>query len=349
MSDKKMSEFETALAALPESAWHKAVEAVADSIHEVDRNAVMIWLRFFPLSLREYILSAENREETLGSMALQGDWDLSEQVDTSHHFLYGSRYWPQVKKAVLSRNDSFEGEALDLGNEIEAVSDAVSKEVSADRRLTLAISVVGLMTFRQAGAARFSEKDGSGYKPSGLMKKSPDKIVAARTKEPERGILGFLKTIDKDFRVIWDENDDKAKFKIIFDQEIASAAASDQSRNWLAGDKRCIEGVIPVECRSAACGTCWVGVLGGHENLTDVEPLERKQMKVFGYRQGDEKKPFMRLACQASAEGSVSIVIPPWNGVFGKKVYGDVEEIELVPATTSAAKLRETISEALDN
>ena len=68
-------------------------------------------------------------------------------------------------------------------------------------------------------------------------------------------------------------------------------------------------------------------------------------MKIFGYNQPDEAKPFMRLACQARGYGNATIVIPPWNGVFGKKVYG-VEDVELEPATTSAAKLRETISSA---
>jgi uncharacterized 2Fe-2S/4Fe-4S cluster protein (DUF4445 family) len=69
-------------------------------------------------------------------------------------------------------------------------------------------------------------------------------------------------------------------------------------------------------------------------------------MKIHGYRQGDDAKPILRLACQAKAYGAVSIVIPPWNGVFGKKVYGNVEDVELEPATTSAAKLRETIATA---
>ena len=55
----------------------------------------------------------------------------------------------------------------------------------------------------------------------------------------------------------------------------------------------------------------------------------------------------MRLACQARAEGSVSVVIPPWNGVFGKKVYGGIKKIVLEPATTSAVKLRETIDKLL--
>jgi hypothetical protein len=43
--------------------------------------------------------------------------------------------------------------------------------------------------------------------------------------------------------------------------------------------------------------------------------------------------------------GNVTIVIPPWNAVFGKKVYGNVEKLELEPATTSAKRLRETIAE----
>ena len=65
-------------------------------------------------------------------------------------------------------------------------------------------------------------------------------------------------------------------------------------------------------------------------------------MKVFGYEQPDDPKPFLRLACQAKAFGNATIVIPPWNGVFGKQVYHDVEELELEPVTTSAKHLRET-------
>jgi uncharacterized 2Fe-2S/4Fe-4S cluster protein (DUF4445 family) len=72
-------------------------------------------------------------------------------------------------------------------------------------------------------------------------------------------------------------------------------------------------------------------------------------MKVFGYNQPVDEKPFLRLACQAKATGNITLVIPPWNGVFGKKVYGNVEESTLEPATTSAKKLRETLSKAATN
>lgn len=104
---------------------------------------------------------------------------------------------------------------------------------------------------------------------------------------------------------------------------------------------------MPIECTSASCGTCWVGVLGGEDKLSQPSTRERRQMKVFGYNQPDDEQPFIRLACQAKASGNVSLVIPPWNAVFGKKVRGNVEEFELEPVTSSAAKLRETIASAV--
>ncbi len=66
-----------------------------------------------------------------------------------------------------------------------------------------------------------------------------------------------------------------------------------------------------------------MGVIGGFENLDPVEEFERKRMEYFGYWDGGfvdslGDRPIVRLACQARANGSVTIVIPPWNGVFGR-------------------------------
>ncbi|HKF58751.1 MAG TPA: hypothetical protein VKJ45_25150, partial [Blastocatellia bacterium] len=52
--------------------------------------------------------------------------------------------------------------------------------------------------------------------------------------------------------------------------------------------------------------------------LTDVDRFEGTRIKDFGYIVTDDSKPLIRLACRAQAHGAVSIVIPPWNGVFGK-------------------------------
>jgi hypothetical protein len=120
---------------------------------------------------------------------------------------------------------------------------------------------------------------------------------------------------------------------------------SHQTKNWKEADERCWEGVVPVEWPFGGVRNVLGRHLGGEEKLSPVSRLERKQMKVFGYNQPEVEKPFLRLACQARTYGNATIVIPPWNGVFGKKIYG-VEDVELEPATTSAKKLRETIATA---
>ena len=204
--------------------------------------------------------------------------------------------------------------------------------------------LLGLMTLNQVGLDAFRNAKGDVSVVRSLSG-SPDAIVAERAKDDPQGLFSFLKTVDRKFTVKWADAKSEGSFRILNDADIASASALDQSQKWKEKDERCWEGVVPVECRSAACGTCWVGVLGGQEKLSEVQRLERKQMKVFGYNQPEDQKPFMRLACQAKAHGNVTIVIPPWNGVFGKKIYG-VEESKLEPATTSAKKLRETLAAA---
>jgi ferredoxin len=204
------------------------------------------------------------------------------------------------------------------------------------------------MTVVQAGLENFKNAAGEVDKPKGLMAKSPDQIVKERAKDDSQGLLGFLKTVDKHFTVNYTTPKFEGKFGIINEEEIASASAKDQSKDWKAADDRCWEGVVPVECRSAACGTCWVGVLGGQEKLSEVARLERNRVKIFGYKQPEDPKPLLRLACQAKAYGNISIVIPPWNGVFGKEVYG-VERVELEPATTSAKENRTIVKEAVKN
>ncbi len=340
------TKFEDFLNKFNEDEWLKSINDLLPAIHEVDRNAVQIWFRFYPLELHRYLQNAEDKEKAVQKFIMQGDYELEDQVDSSHKFLYGHRFWKEVKSAIEKRAASFTSDNLCLATEIKEIAKDAAQNAKTDVSLVIGITAVGLMTLLQAGFEAFKNSEGKVYIDANRAKKSAKEVLAARAKDDSQGILGFLKTIDKKWTVVYDENQPDAKFKLMNAEEIASASARDQSKNWRELDERCIEGVIPVECRSASCGTCWIGILGGEEKLSDVAPLEKRRMKVFGYRQDDDAKPFMRLACQAKAHGAVSIVIPPWNGVFGKKIYGNIEKVELEPATTSAAKLRETITSA---
>ncbi len=337
--------FEQLLNNLGESQWLETVDSLLPAIHEVDRNATAIWFRFFPLKLKRFLDEAEDRDKAIQKFVIQGDFDLTDQIDLSHSFLYGHRYWKDVKHEIKHRAETFDGETVDVAAEARAIAEAAAKTAKVDVSLQIGLAAIGLMTLVQVTFDEFKRSPGTTGTPHGMLTKSPDQIVAERAKDDSQGLFGFLRTVDKKFTVNWQDARTSGSFRIKNDADIATASALDQSQNWRSKDERCWEGVVPVECRSAACGTCWVGVVGGQEKLSEVQRLERKQMKVFGYNQGEDSKPYMRLACQAKASGNVSIVIPPWNGVFGKKLYG-VEETKLEPATTSARKLRETIAAA---
>ncbi len=338
--------FISAVEEYSEAGWLAAVESLLPSIHEVDRNAVQIWFRFYPLDLVRYLESAEDVELAMRSVGLAGDFGLVDKVDSSHRFLYGHRFWPQVKKAVVDRARSHEA-FRSLETEIHDIAKQSAVAAKTNESLTTAISAVGLMTLVQAGLDELESAPGVAEKPEGIMASSPDAIVAARAKDDSQGMLGFLKTINKKFSIEFKAFASEGKFPIIHDEEITSASSKFRERDWQALDSRCWDGPVPIECTSAACGTCWVGVLGGQDKLSPPSPRERRQMKVFGYNQPDDEHPFLRLACQVKALGNATIVIPPWNAVFGKELRGNVEDLELEPVTTSAAKLRETIASAV--
>ncbi len=338
-----MNNYEKCLSNFNESAWLESLGTLLPSIHEVDRDATAIWFRFYPLALQRFLADAEDKAREIQKLVIQGDYELTDQIDTSHSFLYGHRYWKEVKTEIKHRADAFSGDSLEIADEARSIAQAASKTAGVGESLLLGMAAIGLMTLVQVGWDEFKRSPGTTGTPHGLLAKTPDQIVAERAKDDSQGIFGFLRTVDRQYTVNWQDSRSSGSFRIKNDADIASASALDQSQNWRSKDARCWEGVVPVECRSAACGTCWVGVVGGKEKLSEVQRLERKQMQVFGYNQPDEPKPLLRLACQAKASGNVSIVIPPWNGVFGRKVY-EVEESKLEPATTSARKLRETLA-----
>jgi hypothetical protein len=87
--------FETFLNQHDEEAWSAALATLSRSIHEVDRHATQIWFAFYPLPLFQALEAAENRETLVKQLLMQGEYELKNQIDASHHFLYGHRFWPR--------------------------------------------------------------------------------------------------------------------------------------------------------------------------------------------------------------------------------------------------------------
>lgn len=317
--------FEAFLNRHDDQAWREIIQALGPHIHEVDRAATEIWFSFFPLALLRALARADDPERLARKLSLEGKYLLKDQIDSSHAFLYGHRYWPQVKAALSELAASTAAPAsLDLATLIRKIAANVASRLKVDQSLVTGIAAVAFMTLQQVGVAALKAAPG---KVGRVTDQTPEEIVRQRKRDDSQGLLSFLRP-DKMFTITFDERDPAARFKLINTQHLTTAAANDKREHHL-GEPRCIpgEGPIPVQCRSASCGTCWVGVLAGAQKLSEVRELEWRRIKEFGYIETDEPRPLIRLACQAQAYGNVSIVIPPWNGVFGRHIRaeGDAE------------------------
>lgn len=314
-----MADLYTRLCRFDSDSWRRAVDTLSAEIHPIDREATRIWFAFYPLDLHLALEAAADPAEAARRLGLMGKWRLADQIGESHRFLFAHRYWPQVKSAV----QSYEADGPDdLAALISAVAEAAARTARVDREFLLGMSAVALMTLRQVGAEAFRQAPATIHLPERARVMSAHQVLKLRARDDWQGMLGFTRGINKRWTVTFDEADPEATFTLIDGQEIASAAQTDK-RDYHARDRRCTpaEGPIPVECRAASCGTCWVGVIGGAEKLSAVvDRDERRRMKVFGYLDSAEERPLIRLACQAKAHGAVSIVIPPWNGVFASCV-----------------------------
>jgi ferredoxin len=308
------------LAQHDDDAWLRAVDRLEPSMHEVDRAATRIWFHFFPLAL-ERLMKRPDAAEIARRMQLAGRWRLSEQIDSSHAFLYGHQYWPDAKGAVLdyARNPGGPG-SLDLAAQIQEAARRAARQRGVDAAVMVGITAVALRTMQQVGVAALEQSAGEVVGAGAWEGRTADAVVSRRRRGDSHGWFDFLRGGRRQSTVTFNERYPGAQFPLIHSQHLTTAAANDR-RAYRAADPRCSEGPIPVQCRSCSCGTCWVGILSGSAYLSPPESSERSKLAEIGVTTNDAN-PVIRLACQAQASGPVSIVIPPWNGLLGRVLRG---------------------------
>ncbi|MEY4007073.1 MAG: hypothetical protein RLZZ467_85, partial [Gemmatimonadota bacterium] len=243
---------------------------------------------------------------------------LDGQSDDSHWFLYGHRYWSDVKMTVAGglESNAGAGDAATLASHVHDLASAAAARMGATLPLLLGITAVAVMTRQQlAIAGREMGPEAAPARPVGL-RASADDVRAARARVPRAGVMNLFRSTPV-HRITFDERRTDGYFTAVGRQELTSGAASDTRPYELQG-RLTHSGPIPTDCRSGTCGTCWVGVLGGADRLSPVEPNEAKRLRACGYSDPAEPHPLIRLACLAKASGPVSLVVPPWNGVLGR-------------------------------
>ena len=306
------------LAKHDEKTWTRVLANIIPSVHPVDQVATQIWFSFWPLKLSQSLQQSSDVAQTAKKMQLDGKYRLEEQIDSSVEFLFGSRYWPEIKRTVLR----YAGTATDLDSiGLEKLIRDMAGSLAAERKISssvlLGIGAIACMILQQVGIAAFvAAAEGSSSPRRDSL--TAEEVLKARAPETQRGFFGFLRPTDKKYTITFDEHKKGNAFRAIRAQDLSMACATDR-RDHQSQDHRRIEGPIPCQCRSGACGYCWIGVLGGKDKLSEITEFEKKRLKYFGYASSDsdqETHPPIRLACQSKCYGEVSIVIPPWNGVL---------------------------------
>src|SRR6185295_1216793 len=122
--------------------------------------------------------ATDDPELLAAQLLVRGVYPLKEQIDSSHKFLYGHRYWPEVKKAVETFAASqASGDNGALSDQILKVAGDVAKAVKVDQSLTIGITAVAFMTLRQAGLTAFKNAKGEVLLDRKHAKKSPEQVL----------------------------------------------------------------------------------------------------------------------------------------------------------------------------
>jgi len=222
-----------------EETWAATLTALLRFVHDVDKSATQNWFAFYPLSLFHAFQQAADPEKLARELLLQGHFQLKDQIDSSHKFLYGHRYWPEVKKAIEAFVANFNAaDNASLSDQILKVAREVAQTSKVDESLVVGITAAGFMTVEQSGVVNFQNAKGAILLDRKHAKKSPEQVLRERAVDDSQGLLGFLKTVDKKWTITYDENDDSAKYKMNHEQDMAWGAADDRTRNWREIDPR---------------------------------------------------------------------------------------------------------------
>ncbi len=297
-----------------EDDWAGVIERLMPSIHPVDRTATRIWFSFWRLKLARELRDSEDLNQTAKALQLDGDYSLAQRLDSSIEYFLGSRYWGGVKQAVLRHAASMQrSTGAGLEEQIRGIAAKVATDKSADEHFVLGITAVGVMSLQQIGVDAFADIASRSFQVK--IHSSPEQLQKRRAGKGN-GLLSFLNS-KKRHRVTFDESEQDGSFTAQEGQDLSMASSFDR-RDFRSADPRRVAGPIPAECRSAACGYCWVGVLGGQTNLSEVTDFEKKRLRFFGYAGDSEigSHHHIRLSCQAKCYGDVTVVVPPWNGVL---------------------------------
>jgi len=170
-------------------------------------------------------------------------------IDTSHRFLYGHRYWPRVKAAIVSAEIT--GDFMD---DVLRISEAATRTVRVDQDQLVGITAVGLKIRESVGHNVFSSAPGRVMLDDRVRVETPSQVLQRRAMNAPEGVFGRFRGDRRQWRVTVEPD---------------------------AEDIRVVTHGDPLApCRGGDHNDCLVGILAGPEPY----PLIRRacETRVFG-------------------------------------------------------------------
>ena len=247
--------------------WASAIETLTPEIHPIDLYATRVWFALYPQT------------------------SLAGRIETSHTFLYGHRFWPQVKRAIMAAAKETSWPAV-LPELLDRIADHATRTTQVDRDQLLGITAASLMTLRQVGLDAFAATSGTVQLPHWAHVRSIRQVRRARARQrwqPFGALFG-----PRRFRMTYSEASPDAAFDVIDGETIASGMPAELRR-----------------CGAECGGKCVIGLLAGAQYLSVMEADEAQRLQAAGIVEAmcAEGYPLIRLACHARPEGDATFVI----------------------------------------
>jgi hypothetical protein len=221
-------------------------------IHPVDRVATEIWF------------------------AWQDRWNPAVDIDSSHRFLYGHRYWPRVKAAIAAAEITGV-----LVEDALRISEAATRTVRVDQDQLLGITAVGLRIQEVVGRGVFVGAPGRAMLEDRVRVETPSQVLQRRATNLPDGIFGRWRG-------------DRRRWCVTVEPD------ADDTYVVTHGD-------MLMPCRGGNHEGCVVGILAGADHLSPLDgdekyPLIRRacDCRVFGRVSLTYPPPPLRAASSRS-------------------------------------------------
>lgn len=183
--------------------------------------------------------------------------------------LYGVRYWPRVKAAVLATAAQATGmPSTDFVGRVIQAADAATRTSRVDADLLLGITIAAIDMYDRVGHEAFVNTSAEPNLSSAAMLETPTMVLRRRGRNNSEGVFSALPGVRRRWSVTREPNPEDT---------------------YVVGD-----GDPLAPCRGGNHEGCDVGIVAGADRLSPCE--------------GNEPFPLIRRACEARVCGRVSLL-----------------------------------------